>query len=190
MKEKLKNNLSIILLIIFFILFLVQISDTRLKVKSWYNCDKAQDLLKTLTWLKEHSRQEDVILTTWTLGCQAATYTDRKVVATSKVYPSEIKAVAQRYRDISKFFFAQNQEDALKIIRKYNVKFIFFPKRFDFWICRYIGACDSVLNSNNIFDIQYLKTMIAQMLKKQTPHNFTQYHKSKYYLIYKFVGDV
>ena len=190
MKERLKIDLGIILIIILCTLFLIQVSDTQLKVKGWYNLDKAGDLLKTLSWLKEHSQANDVVLTPWTLGYQVVTYTDRKVIATSKVYPSQIKAVAERYKDISTFFFSQNEEDALKIIRKYNVKYIFFPKKFEFWICRYIQVCDLIVDNEGYSDIRQLNTIVGQMLNYQTFKNFALYYKSKHYIIYKFLGDV
>lgn len=190
MKQRLKINLAVIVIVVLLALLLIQVSDTRAKVKGWYNFDKAQDLLKALSWLKAHSHPEDVVLTTWTLGSQVATYADRKVLATSKVYPSEIKSVAERYRDISRFFFAQDQAEALKIVRKYRVKFIFLPKKFEFWICRYIGACRLVSESYQAWGPQQENTIAAQMLRNQISKKFSLYYKSKHYLIYKFMGDV
>lgn len=189
MKARLKTVLKVLFIISFCILFFIQLLDTHKKVKSWYNINRARDLLRTLSWIRDHSEPDDVILTTWILGCQVVTYADRRVLATSKVYPSQIKALAERYRDISTFFFSQTEEDAMEIIHKYNIKYIFLPRRFNYWICRYIGACNLTVNKRVLTDTGRSFTMIGRMLDKKRFKNFTLDYKSKYYLVYKFLGD-
>lgn len=190
MKERLKIDLGIILIIILCILFLIQISDVRNASRKWYSVDSARDLFKTLSWLREHSQPDDVILTTWTFGCQVVTYADRKVIATSKVYPSEIKTVAERYRDITNFFFSQSETDALEVIHKYNIKYILLPRKFDFWTCRYIGVCDLTPNKRAVSDTDKKMTMVDRMLDCETLTNFILCYSSKRYIIYKLLDDV
>ena len=109
--EGLRVNVEALFIVAFCILFFVEVLTTHKAVKEWYDLGKATDLMETLSWIKQNSKPDDFILTTWVLGYPVVTYTNRKVIATSKVYPSEIKAVAERYRDISKFFLSESEED-------------------------------------------------------------------------------
>ena len=175
---------------LFCVLFVFEAFASHKKVISWYNEESAKDLLGTLEWIKGNSEPEDVILTTWILGAQVVTYAHRGVVATSKVYPSEIKTVAERYRDISRFFFSQTEEDALKIIDKYNITYILVPRRFTFTMCKYIGVCDlTTEKKKSLTEIGWRTTMLGKMLRGRTLEYFSAVGGSGNYLVYKASGN-
>jgi hypothetical protein len=56
-------------------------------------------LFRALFWLKDHSKPSDVVLTDWENGAQVVAHAERPVIVTSKVYPSEVRKAAERYRD-------------------------------------------------------------------------------------------
>lgn len=184
----LRAGLRVILSFAILILFFIQIRSVQDWMKGRYNEPGAEDLLSTLAWIRADSGPEDVVLTTWTLGSQVVTYADRKVLATSKVYPSEIKTVAERYRDISRFFFSRSENETMGIVRRYNIRYILVPKKFDFWIRRYIrtsgpAAAEMVLTREGRGT-----TMVSRMLRGESMKDFELCLNSRYYIVYKVLG--
>ena len=110
--------------------FLWQVDTITEKQKKRRNVSSAHDLHTTLQWLRENSEEDAVVLTPWIYGAQVATFARRPTIATSKVYPSEVKEVAERYTDINKKFLgARNRQRALEIVNKYGVKYILIRKK-------------------------------------------------------------
>lgn len=157
----------------FFLIFLLLILIYFLYKYNLYLSDVAQytnhsrELYQLIDWVKINTRESDVILTQWTLAPFIYGMADRAVIATTKVYPSEVDIVAERYSDIARFFFSTNENDALRIVKKYNITYVIIPNKFDFFSCNYIRACHLIddnqtlvlrlLSNNNIthFKIVY-----------------------------------
>ncbi len=116
-----------VLLFISIILFL-----QNYRYNNFINETYRQDYLDALWALKNSSKPKDIVLAEWTEGNQIVSLTGRRVIATSKVYPSEAKEIADRYRDLANFFFAKEDKDAGKILSKYDVSFLFIRKDFDY----------------------------------------------------------
>ena len=135
-----------------------------------------QDLYITIDWLKANTDEEDVVLTQWTLGPFFYGMSDSNVIATSKVYPSEVQNVGERYADIARFFFSQSEQDALKTIRKYNVTYVIVPVSFAYNMCGYINSC--ALSSGN-------KTIVNRMLANQSFDYFDKVHNNQEFMVYK-----
>jgi len=145
-----------------------------LKVKGM-NQKYYQEYLHALLQLKKISKPGDIVLTEWSQGHQIVTVTGRKVIATSKVYPSESKEVAKRYRDLSYFFFATKESEAQKILKNYHVSFVFISKQLD-----YRSSCKipkELCNKQNI--------MISRLLKKKPFFPLTLVFESSNFFIYK-----
>lgn len=102
---------------------------------------------KAILWLKENSDPDDIVLSEWTQGHQIVALANRRVVATSKVYPSEAVAATERYKDIARFFFADSESEGLEIVKKYQAGFIFVRKNFDWWLCRPVGKCNNTVGT-------------------------------------------
>lgn len=111
-------------IVVFSTFFVSQISPLHNQVKSWYSINIARDFHRALLWLKEDSTENDVVLTNWGYGAQVAAHAQRPTVATCKVYPSEVKETAQRYKDIRRFFRARGEKTAMEVVKKYRVKYI------------------------------------------------------------------
>lgn len=178
-----KRGWHIILMIIFLICFLYSAD----KLNKSFRSNKAydEDYNETLLWLKENSDAHSVILTDWIYGPNIATFAGKGVVATTKVYPSEIKFVAERYKDASKFFFATSETDAMGIVKKYGATYIFVSKtNFQYKTCRYAGIC----NSNETTRSQIgNEVIIARMQNGAQFYNFEKIYDSKFFAIYKTV---
>jgi len=166
-----------------------QLQETRKEVKGWNDAAYASDLLDRMARLKKISDPQDVILCTWTLGHQVATYAQRKVIATSKVYPSQMNEIAERYIDIANFFFAQDEDDAMDIIRKYNAKFVIHDTNFEFWICRYNNTCHLREKSRPepLTEEGEKTTMIGKMLYGTAPEYLRIVDSSPHFQIYRVV---
>ncbi len=160
---------SVVLFLIFIGLVLWQIFFDYNKVSKTVNLAPNKEYINALQWLKRYSGSQDIILTEWTQGHQVVSLADRRVVATSKVYPSEAKNVAERYRDITYFFFSQSEEEAMKIVDKYKVNFIFLRKNFD-WASTASKLADwslqDLLQNNQLTSKGRQKTVIGRMLER------------------------
>ena len=132
-----------------------------------------QEMQETLFWLKNNSSPDDIVLSEWTTGHQIVALADRRVVATTKVYPSEAQEVAARYKDLARFFFAPSEDEAGKILEKYNISWIFVKKKFDNFICRYINACTRP------------SSLISKMLRGDDLRLINKAYESQNFLIYK-----
>ena len=98
--------------------------------KHWTGGKYGPNFFRAMFWLEANSNHTDVVLADWELGAQIVAHIRRPVIATSKVYPSEAREVGERYIDVrTKFFKAPNEVAALKIIRKYQVKYVLFNKQ-------------------------------------------------------------
>lgn len=134
-----------------------------------------QEYVKALKFLERVSGPDDVVLTEWSQGNQLVTLINRKVIATSKVYPSESGEIAKRYRDLARFFFAKNESVAQKVLKNYRVSFIFIRKDFN-----YKSACKipkSLCKKEG--------SMIARLLGKAPFSSLTLIFESKNFLIYR-----
>jgi uncharacterized membrane protein len=106
-----------------------QFDITSSEMSVWQNRSRDKSFHRAMAWLRENSGKNDIVLTPWQFGAQIPALTGRRVIASSKVYPSETKNVAERYSDLKTFFQeVKNENDALKITEKYNANFIFFQK--------------------------------------------------------------
>lgn len=144
--------------------------------KTYYVAPAYQDeYISALTWLKNHTRSDDVILTEWTEGHQVVALADRRVIATAKVYPSEAKDIATRYQDIATFFYTTDENRARDILYKYGSSYIFLRKKFDFR-----SECKTTLPCRKA-----IGTIIEKMLDKKPLKYLDKIFESKNFLIYK-----
>ncbi len=179
--------------IIFFILFLFFWVDLdmvfyKLSAKNSRSQHYGEEMTAVLQWLKDNSFPQDVVLCEWTEGNLVIATANRGVVATSKVYPSEAREVARRYQDLKKFFFAENENDAMEIVNKYSVRWIYLRKKPDL---------ASLANKSNITNTQRFvlnneltpegrqRTIIGKMLSKAEFSNFKLVLDSPDFLIYR-----
>lgn len=181
----------------FFVCFSInQGLSTQKIIKNGFDEDYIKEFSKVMNWLIENSDENDIVLTEWTLGNQVIALANRKVIATSKVYPSEVEIVAERYKDISKFFFATSEASSLIIVNKYNISFIFLDKNFNYRTCRYINICNlrnyqKYLTSKNDLIPQLRSSLIvSRMLDKDKMDNYELVYNSKNFLIYKVAKKI
>lgn len=137
-----------------------------------------QELEKAILWLKENSEPDDIVLSEWTQGHQIVALAKRRVVATSKVYPSEAVVASERYKDIARFFFADSEENALEIVKKYQAVFIFVRKNFDWWTCGSIGKCNNIAG-----------TIIDRIIKRDKLNHLEVIFQSSNFQILKIRGN-
>jgi len=168
-------------------LFAAQVELTGRDVKGWYNKRRAKDLAGSLAWLKSKTAPDEIILTPWTLGMQVVAHAGRRVLATSKVYPSDAAAIAERYKDIARFFFARSEDEAMEIVKKYGVGYVLVPKAFDVWTARYIGRADLTKDGKGkaLTERARLETMAGRMLALKPFTHFKPAYIGDYYFIYK-----
>ena len=123
-----------------------------------------KEIETAMRWLKEHSDKNDAILAQWYWGHQIVAYAKRPVIASSKVYPSEVKEVGKRYIDIADFFFTTDEKRAKKIIDAYNAKFVFVEKNFQAQSCLNVKKCYFVNDKKlNRAGLKY--TMAGKMVR-------------------------
>lgn len=159
--------------ILLYSLFIYSDSIEKIRESTPYNLD----LYRLIDWLKENTKESDVVLTQWTLAPFIYGMTDRRVIATTKVYPSEVAMVAERYIDLAKFFFSSDENKAFEIIKKYNVTYVVVPKKFDFNNCGYIKACSSLSREN--------EKIIFRLLNNSNLNNFKLVYISDWFKVYK-----
>ena len=80
--------------------------------------------INALKWLNANTNKNDVILATLKEGFLITAIAKRKNVADQKFLL--ISDAKQRLRDISKIYKTVFETDAVKILNKYNIKYIFF----------------------------------------------------------------
>lgn len=134
----------------------------------------SREFEEAVLWLKNNSDPDAVILSEWTQGHQIVAIARRGVVATSKVYPSEARETAERYKDIADFFFADSEDRALEIAEKYGTSLVFVRKNFDWWTCRYVGKCDSAAG-----------TLIERMINGDKFNAFSEVYRTDNFLVFR-----
>src|SRR3989338_1273073 len=143
--KKIRGNIffSALLVVFLALLALLIIRDTKIAIQNYQKPRTRSDsYVAALEYLRNHSPKDAIILSPWEDGNQIIALANRRVVASSKVYPSETAELAARFRDIGKFFFAKSDDDAQKVIKKYGASFVFLKKQnFDFYLCRYANRC-------------------------------------------------
>lgn len=135
------------------------------------------ELYDLINWVKNNTGDKDVILTQWTNAPFIYGMADRNVIATTKVYPSEVSIVGERYSDLSRFYFATEEKKALEVARKYNATYVIAQRNFDFQNCGYIRACDVLRNPGNV--------MIYRLLNNSNLTNFEPVYGSESFKVYK-----
>lgn len=151
-----------------------------------------EDYNRTMLWLKENSDESSIILADWFYGPNIATFAGRGVITTTKVYPSEIKFMAERYRDASRFFFAIREDNAMSIIKKYNITHIFVQKKgFQYSMCAYIKICSSDKQyrtpSGQLLQDIRSKLLVTRMQDGKDFYNFKKIYDSNFFVIYQVV---
>lgn len=147
------------------------------------------ELEAALAWLKKNSDKDAIVLSHRILGHQIVAFADRRVVLTTKVYPTEFAESARRYRDIGQFFFASDEETALKIAKTYNASYIFVNKNFSPDFCKGIGRCDLVIEKNKLAPWAYNVTMAGLMIQGAHFTHFKKVWDSSRFVIYKITDE-
>lgn len=142
----------------------------------------------TLEWLKEHSDNNAIIMSHWFDGHQIVAFADRRVVATTKVYPTESSEVAARYRDIASFFLASNEEDALAIVKKYDASYVFVSKIFPASLCKAFENCELAPDRRHLASWAENTTVAGLMSQGAAFSHFQKIWDSPRFIIYE-IGD-
>lgn len=109
-----------------------------------------KERLAAFRWLEENTPENAIILAPRQEGHRIMAFANRRVIVSSKVYPSEARNVAERERDIAKFFFALSLEEGRRILEKYEVSYILLSRpETPTWMCRLANACQWVNVSKN-----------------------------------------
>jgi len=178
----------LVITVIFLLLWAdIETNRNKLLLKNSRGQHYYEEMAEVLHWLKLHSSAEEVVLSEWTEGNFVVALADRGVVATSKVYPSEAKEVAERYKDLKKFFFAENESDAMVIINKYKVRWIYLRKKPDLGSIiksGYISTQRYTIN-NQLTPEGAQKTIIGRMLSQASFSNFQLVLDAPDFLIYR-----
>lgn len=119
-----------------------------------------KEYVESTNWLKTNTPENSIILTEWTEGHQVVLLSKRRVIATSKVYPTEAKEIYSRYADLAFFFYSNNQIKIKEILNKHEVNYVFIRKNFDFKSsCR-----KNILNCN--YQNEFLQSLITGNINK------------------------
>lgn len=156
--------------------------------KTYKNVKYANEFENLITWIKENTDENDVFFTEWELGTIVTGYTNRKAIATSKVYPSEARIVGERYKDISRFFFADNEYDAVKLMEKYNASYALVRQNFNFKVCKYINKCGPAVSlSGKIAGAPKIPAVliVRRLLRNKNLKHFELTYSSPNFKIYK-----
>ncbi len=144
-------------------------------------------ILQPFNWLKQNTPEGSIILAPSYEAHRILAFADRKVIASGKVYPSETKELARRFRDLSKFFFTTDIKEAKKIAEKYQAKYIFIsktPKFLEF--CGASKSCHWVTyNPEGLTPDAKKKTLIGRLLEGEIIPEFPLIHTSSGYLIFE-----
>lgn len=149
----------------------------------------AQERRKALEWLARHSPEDAVVMADQFDGNYIVALAGRRVVSSSKVYPSEAQEVSARYTDISKFFFATDEESALAIAAKYDAEYVFVTTEFSYAKnCRLANACQFIA-SGELTPVGRKMTLIGKMLNRERFTNFELVWDSPYFSIFRIKND-
>lgn len=150
----------------------------------------SQELQSALQWLKENSEPGAVVMTHWFRGNQIIAFADRRVVATTKVYPSETKEVATRYRDIAQFFLSEREEDAKAIAERYWASYVFLDKNFQAWLCKAVNRCEYATSNRRALNPTGLaRTVAGHMVQGGEFQYFQKVWDSPRFVIYQ-IADI
>jgi len=184
--------------ITFILLFLVisfnQALSTQKLIRNEFDKNYAEEFWRVMGWLEKNSNENDVVLAEWDYGHQIAALANRNVIATSKVYPSEVKIVAERYKDISRFFFSTSETSSLAVVNKYNISFVLLNKNFNYKTCRYINMCNlrnywKYIENDDLLPQLRSTLIVTRMLDKKRLDNYNLVFESDNFLIYKVVKN-
>lgn len=139
-KKPITYSLLVVVMMIFFIDFYNKQEPTsNLLNKISY----AKKYVEATNWIKKNTPKEAIFLTEWTEGHQVVLLADRRVVVTSKVYPSEAEEIFGRYSDLGKFFYSNNESIIKNVLNKHDASYIFIRKKFNYSSsCKGIKTCD------------------------------------------------
>lgn len=162
-REKIvSRSLVLILLILVLIEFVPIIQHNSGRDYSYH-----ADLKKTMEWISKNTKKDDVILTTWPLGPIVLGFAGRSVIATTKVYPSESRAVGERYADLSRFFYSGDENYSYAVAAKYNSTYVLINRNFNF------------RNQNSIAKMLVEKSNLSRFNLAYESGNFLVYKISK-----------
>lgn len=189
-----KSFFKVVFIVSFLVISINHALSTQKLVRSEFDKIYAKEFSGVMGWLEKNSNENDVVLAEWVYGHQIAALANRNVIATSKVYPSEVKIVAERYKDISRFFFATSETSSLEVVTRYNISFVLLSKNFDYKTCRYINICNlrnyQKYMANGDLLPQIRSTLIVtRMLDKKRFDNYNLAFESDNFLIYKVVKN-
>jgi len=146
----------------------------------------SQELGTALRWLKENSEPDAIIMAHWFRGNQIIAFANRRVVATTKVYPSEAMEVAKRYRDIASFFLNESEEDAKAIAERYGASYVFMDKSFQAGLCKAINRCEyATSNRRALNSVGLARTIAGRMSQGGELRHFHKVWDSPRFIIYK-----
>lgn len=146
------------------------------------------EMKTALEWLKENSEPEAIVMTHWFRGHQVVAFADRRVVSTTKVYPSEFLDVAHRYKDIGAFFLSESEETALDIAKKYDVSYVFLPKDLRAYLCKANNQCELAPGKRKL--APWAKQTIAGLMAQGVDlEHFKKVWESSRFVIYKITDE-
>jgi glycosyltransferase involved in cell wall biosynthesis/AMMECR1 domain-containing protein len=150
----------------------------------------SQELGAALRWLKENSEPDAIVMAPWFRGNQIIAFANRRVVATTKVYPSEAMEVAKRYRDIASFFLNESDEDAKAIAERYGASYVFIDKNFQAWLCKAINRCEyATPNRGALNPVGLARTIAGRMSQGGELQYFHKVWDSPRFVIYKITDE-
>ena len=190
MKKSAKKLLLRILIIsLFFVEFLPNYFLLASLSKNPNQFQYQKDLAATLNWIKNNTEENTVIIQEWGSAHPTVGIAERRVIVTSKAYPSEVQMLAERYKDLARFFLATNSDDALKIAAKYNASYVFLNKNsFNYNICWYIGICDTFMVNEKTSESAMNNFLFKKLQNHENIAHFQLLYESPNFIIYKVVA--
>ncbi|MDP3770138.1 MAG: AMMECR1 domain-containing protein [bacterium] len=177
---------------LFVILFTIAVTLIHAEKNTSYNPERnffAIERKAALEWLKEHSDNDAIVMSHWYDGHQIVAFADRRVVATTKVYPTESGEVAARYRDIASFFLTSNETDALAIAKKYGASYVFLSKNFPAYLCKAFENCGLAPSRDHLASWARNTTIAGLMGQGAQFKHFQKVWDSSRFIIYQIEGD-
>ena len=186
-----KINIIQIGVLIFICIILFLINDYNEKNKYGYGEKNYDQLWNALQWLKTNTDLNSIIITEWYIGPVIVGQANRRVIASTKVYPSEISLIAERFVDISKFFYSLNEDEAMAISKKYNISYVFVSKNFQIGAnCRYINFCNFTDERGLLLPQYESKILVYNMLNKKKLSRFSMVYENNRFIIYQLRDPV
>lgn len=146
----------------------------------------AVEMEAALRWLKGHSKPDAIVMSHWFRGHQIVSFADRRVVATTKVYPSEADETAARYRDIARFFLTEDEDEAARIAARYGASYVFAEKSFQAWLCKIIHSCEyATSDTRTLNPLGLSRTVAGRMVQGGSFKRFQQVWDSSRFVIYE-----